>query len=99
MPPATQSSVQEIIKDLEPRHLGEIPLDNEEAPNIAEAINLMNSSAMITRMARLQPRNWAPSMVLTPVSLPVPFSFAISISITICHMPMTTQRLPLQYSS
>ena len=41
MPPATQSSVQEIIEDLEPSCPSEIPSDNEEAPNLAEAINLM----------------------------------------------------------
>ena len=41
MPPATWSSIQEIIEDLEPSHPSEIPLDNEEAPNLAEAINLM----------------------------------------------------------
>ena len=41
MPPATQSSIQEIIEDLEPSHPSEIPLDNEEAPNLAEAINWM----------------------------------------------------------
>ena len=41
MPPATQSSIQENIKDLEPSHPSEIPLDNEEALNLAEAIDLM----------------------------------------------------------
>ena len=41
MPPATQSSIQEIIKDLEPICPSEIPLENKEAPNLAEAINLM----------------------------------------------------------
>ena len=41
MPPATQSSIQEIIEDLEPSCPSEIPSDNEEAPNLAEAINLM----------------------------------------------------------
>ena len=41
MPPATRSSVHEIIEDLEPSHPSEILLDNEEAPNLAEAINLI----------------------------------------------------------
>ena len=41
MPPATQSSIQEITEDLEPSHPSEIPLDNKETPNLAEAINLM----------------------------------------------------------
>ena len=41
MPPATWSSVQEIIEDLEPSCPSEIPSDNEEAPNLAESINLM----------------------------------------------------------
>ena len=41
MPPVTQSSVQEILEDMEPSHPSEIPSDNEEAPNLAEAINLM----------------------------------------------------------
>ena len=41
MPPATRSSIQEIIEDLEPSCPSEIPSDNEEAPNLAEAINLM----------------------------------------------------------
>ena len=41
MPPATWSSIQEIIEDMEPSHPSETPSDNEEAPNLAEAINLM----------------------------------------------------------
>ena len=41
MPPATWSSIQEITEDLEPSHPSELPLDNEETPNLAEAINLM----------------------------------------------------------
>ena len=41
MPPATQSSIQEIIEDQEPSHPSEIPSDTEEALNLAEAINLM----------------------------------------------------------
>ena len=41
MPPATQSSIQELIEELEPSRPSEIALDNEEAPNLAEAIKLM----------------------------------------------------------
>ena len=41
MPPATWSSVQETTEDLEPSHPGEIPSDNKETLNLAEAINLM----------------------------------------------------------
>ena len=41
MPPATQSSIQEIIEDMEPSCPSEILLDNKEALNLAEAINLM----------------------------------------------------------
>ena len=41
MPPATHSSIQEILEDMESSRPSEIPLDNEEAPNLAEAINWM----------------------------------------------------------
>ena len=41
MPPATWSFIQEVIEDLEPSCPSEIPSDNKEALNLAEAINLM----------------------------------------------------------
>ena len=41
MPPATWRSIQEITEDLEPSCPSEISSDNEETPNLAEAINLM----------------------------------------------------------
>ena len=97
MPPATQSSIQEIIEDLEPSHPSKIPSDNKEAPNLAEAIHLMTEELKRHDNKNNKAKAKEPDtlMVPTAISSPVFFSFAISISITICHMPMTMQRLPL----
>ena len=62
MPPATHSSIQKILEDIEPSHPSEIPLDNKEAPNSAEAINLMTEELKCcdNKNGKAKAKNWTP---------------------------------------